>query len=358
MMLGSRNRFEYELPILKATFEQGRIIKELLMVVGNKPIRSVSMVIKEMKPKYVADYIRRGGMWPPERKRQQKRVDTEHSCIVEFCKDFDLLSYQGNEVMLTFFGRKVLQVMKDYGIDSIFDTVISDCLGRILLYVDHKKWGILDSLKDHQDGLTDLSLLRILNEKGVGVDIASLERRLRERLRKKFRKEWRSKYGNRHVDWVWMEKRIREELKQKTTDRLTQIMESILKFFRLVGVIIKEDRRWYLDHPQFQNLRNIQCWREANSVDYKRFIQTALSSYQLWRKKTKSSDVPLPLIRNDVCCKLDITWDSFNSLLQNAPTRYENIVFSFSQSRFPKKWGIVKNNREFYYMNVQLEGSE
>ena len=358
MMLSSRNHFEYELPILKATYEQGRIIKELLTVVGKKPIRSVSMVIKEMKPRYVENYIKRGGTWPSERKRQQKRIDTEHSYTVEFCKAFDLLSYQGNEVMLTFFGRKIIQVMEEYGVDNIFDTIISDCFGRMLLYVDHKKWSILGSLKDHPEGLTNLSLLRILNEKGVGIDRSSLERRLTERLRRKFREEWRSKYGDRHVDWTWMEKRVKRELKQKTADRLSQIMESILKFFRRVGVVIKENRKWYLDQMRYQNLGNIQCWREANSVAYKEFLQTTLSSYRFWTKKIKSPDVPLPLIRNGVCCKLDITWDSFNLLLQNAPTRYKNKVFSFSQSRFPKKWGIVKNNRDFYYLNVQSGGSK
>lgn len=357
-MISSRAHHTHKLPILKATFEQGRTIKDLLTVIEDKPIRVVSNVIKEMKPRYVQNYIKRGGVWPSEPVRQQKRIDTEHSYIVEFCKVFDLLSYQDNEVMLTFLGRKLLQVTKEYGVDNIFDSIVSDCFGKIALYVDDKKWCIIKSLENEPDGLTNLSLLRILNKKGIGIDVSSLQRRLKERLRKKFREEWRSKYGERHVDWTWMENKLKKELQHKTNERLKQIMESILKFFRLAGIIIKEEGRWHPDHIRIQNLRNLQYWREINSVNYDDFFQATLLSYRFWTRKIKSSDVPLPLIRNDVCLKLDITWDSFDLLLQNAPSNYESKVFSFSQSRFPKKWGIVKNNRNFYYLSVRTEGNK
>jgi hypothetical protein len=351
-MIRNREKVENSLPIIKIALGQGRIIGELLQVIKEKPIRSVSKVIEEMKPKYMHDYIRRGGKWPSEPNRQQKRIDTEHSVVVEFCKAFDLISYQGKEVMVTFFGRKLLKSMEEYGTDSIFDSVLSDYLGKIMIFVDDKKWGIVDSLKKSPNGMTSVRLLKVLNKRGVGIDISSLERRLKEGLREKLREKWRSKYGNRHMDWMWMENKLKKELQIRTNERLADIVESILKLFKHVGVVVKDNNMWYLDSTRLENLQAIQYWNNIGAIRYEDFFVAMSASYKIWAAKLSTTDVPIPLIRNDLCWKFDIPWDFFDLIIQQAPLEYGRMVLSFSQSRFPKKWGIVKNNRNLYYLKV------
>jgi hypothetical protein len=357
-MTYKKTRYKRVLQSLKITLKQGKIVGELLRVIGKKPMRSVSDVISEMKGRYKSDYIRRGGDWPIELSKQQKRIDTEHSCVVEFCKAFDLISYQDKYVMLTFFGGKLLKTMDEYCIDNIFDGVLVDFLGKIMLYVDEKKWGIVRSIAADPNGITSTALLSVLNKAGVGLDVSSLEERLKKIQRDDLRKKWKAEFGNRPVDWAWMERKLKNQMKPRIDERLSQNVESLLRLFRHVELVVKNGDKWYADNNRLNCLGALHYWREESSVSYDEFFSSLFQSYEIWSSKLGTQDVPIALVRHDSCLKLDIPWDYFDKIIEHAPLEHNGIAISFSAARFPKKWGIVKNSRNLYYLSIQAKQGE
>jgi hypothetical protein len=346
------------LPIMKITLRQGRIVGELLRVTNKKPIRSISEVVGEMKEKYKDDYVRRGGEWPVEIEKQQKRIDTEHSYVVEFCKAFDLISYQEKDVMCTFFGRKLLSTMNEYECDDIFDNTLADYLGKIFLNIDTKKWGIVKSLTANPNGMTAISVLSVSGKTGVNVDRSSLEERLKRTSINTLRKRWKAEFGNQPMDWMWMKKNLKREIEPRINERLTHIVESILRLFKHVGMVVKNGDKWYADSDRLDCLRTLSYWREESSISYEEFFIALFKSHKDWSLNLGARDVPIPLIRNDVCWKLGIPWDAFDSFIENAPLDHKGMMISFSQSRFPRRWGIIKNSRNMYYLSIQNRHGE
>lgn len=355
-----------QLPITKASVQQGKLIATFLDIVGKKNVNKVSSVIEELKPYTYKDLEKRFSNKPDklkefktkmkDEKRKRKFFDSEYCRLGDFCEDFNLISQQNQDIMLTFFGRKLLEQMKRNSSKDIFDDRNLDFLARVFIFVDKvKKWKIIDTLAENENGLTTRELAELLLSKNVGIDKKGLERRLKPHLIKKYRKEWKEKLKKSGTpDWFWLQSRYSKEIKQKILDEEERILGNLLAFFKRVGLVNKANDRWVLDRNKIHYLMTQQFWNTSKDIKENEFLNALESAYfELYNKNGKNPHIPIPLIRNLVCLKLSIPWETFDMLLKNTPLKTKNFSIFYSQGRFSRKWGILIKSTPYYYMSLR-----
>lgn len=338
------------MPRLKTTFAQGTLIAELLRTVGSKQINSSGYVYQQM-----CDYI------PHELRSRQarsgealtdlqlrKHIDQEHSRAKAYCQAFDLISEQRDQVMLTFFGHKVVSRMQDLEINDIFDPGCSGLLARIYLHVDGRRWGMMNTVGNLGTPVTAIEITEQLLQRGVDMGLSTGRK---SQIRRNLWKELKSK-----LYWQDLQVEVDRRLKVIESERGVSSVQQLLVFFVRAGVVNKVGEHYQINQQHVEELEQTRYWNE-DPIKRSLFLSKLESAYRLRSGELNLTDVPLPHLRDTVCQDLDITWNRFDEILKKLPRTIGEYILAFSPSRFPEKWGIDLGGRNVYYLAL-IHGGE
>jgi len=334
-----------KIPRLKATIEQGDLMAKLLSLVGEKTVNSYGYVFKKS-----CDSIREKGYGKDLTQEKEKKFEeSAYSRMQDFCEYFQLISKQRDEIMLTFFGQKLLSLMQNDKQPRLFDPKYASLLGKIYLYVDHADQHglqIIEMLKHCEGTITADGIAEQLQQRG-DVDLA-LSANRRSQIRSKL---W-SKGESENIYWQDLEVKVNKQLGKIDRDRSIKSIQQLLSFYIKAELIKKSDTGYELNREYVDKLQGMEFWNEQ-PIKRSLFLQELESAYNLWSKQLKLTDVPLPYLRYTLCERLNIPWKRLDDIIVKVlHVKTGEYVFALSQSRFPEKWGIELNRRNVYYIAI------
>lgn len=337
------------IPRLKATFAQGTLIAELLRTVGSKEINNIGHVYQQMCnyiPRELRSRQARSGETLTDL-QLRKHIDQEHSRAKAYCQTFDLISEQRDQVMLTFFGHKLISRMRDLEINDIFSPGCDGLLGRIYLDVDKRRWEIVSAVASFANPVMAMEITERLVHSGIDMGLMTGRK---SQIRRNLWKELKSK-----LYWQDLEIEIDRRLKVIEGERGVSSVRQILAFFVKSGLVNKVGEYYEVNKQRVEEVQQTQYWNE-DPIKRSLFLSKLESAYRVWSRELNLTDVPLPYLRHTVCQDIDITWNRFDEILAKLPRTIGELALAFSPSRFPEKWGIELGGRNVYYLAIMRGG--
>lgn len=358
----ARLRPMVNLPIVKVSISQGPLITEYLRLVGSHQISSVNQVRRAFRPIVFRDKLRRYvEAGTPEKydemtkntKVSEKRFDSEYCRLIDFCEILDLVSHQDNEVMLSFFGRLLLREMQAQKCNDVFGPQVRDLFARMLVFVDSvDRWQILATLESLGGRASTRQLTEALIERGVSIDRKGVESRIRQKLREMHVREWKESGKRGLPDFYWMKKREQDDLEQRVVDEEERILVDLLRLFRHAGLVELKGDDALLESERLAQVKAMDFWNNSARVNEDEFRKAFLATLRK-HSSARKPNVPLPIVRDEVCNKLSIPWQTFDHLVAKVKVSGTKEALSFSQGRFRKKWGLTLNKVPYYYVSIR-----
>ena len=222
----ARKRQIIEIPKLKQSKTQGEIGYCYLEIIDKKPFRKISEVRKEFKPVVINDKEKRARESLRLAKSFQKQTatpkgteklfDSEYCRLRDFLDAFDFVATLGprvdEEITLTYFGSKLLNLCREKGIKDIFGTPTREFLARVYLFIDnYKRWNFVQIIQ--KKGPIDFDgFLKLLLQYGIGFDAEKIRRDLAAKpsFKRMLNEEWRKKHRLAPIDRSWKERMTSE----------------------------------------------------------------------------------------------------------------------------------------------------
>ena len=153
----------------------------------------------------------------------------------------------------------------------------------------------------------------------------------------------------------WIESKSKQETERTIMDNQKAIVRNIVSVFVSLGLIWKEIAKYHINHDEFDRVLNRIFWNEANKISNSRFFESLKSSYHKFAK-LPGKLVLIPIIRDEVCVKLNIPWCVFDRKLIEIGYMYDGYRISLSRPILSKKWGIFIGKTNCYYVSMVEEG--
>jgi len=370
----NNNKFKY-IPNLKSSF--GSVdwhIPIVLRTIGQKRIRRIEKVNREL-PSAFLTFLKQNGVdakirnWKTldyegqtyeKRKANKKYLITQiYGLALPTCIQFDLVSQQDQYEMLTFFGRKLLKIINEEHVSRISQSKNAlDLFKRIVVERDIRLWEILSTIQEIGKEADIDKLTQSLLRKGVKIEVSTkaVQRIAREKILNDLKKKGviRNWTDNLRLS-SWIESKSKQEIKRTIMDNQKAIVRSLLSVFVSLGLIQKEIAKYHINQDEVGRVLNLAFWNEANLISNSRFFELLKSS---WLKFAKLSGklVSIPIIRDEVCLRLDIPWYVFDKKIIEIGYMYGGYRISLSRAIFSKKWGIFIGKTNYYYISIVQEG--
>jgi hypothetical protein len=359
-----------ELPSFKAGF--GSLnwqIPIVLDVVGRRPIRPTRTVDRELFDELVhslrdmgrdvirwsygkEDYL--GETYTGKRASKKFLEVQVFSLALPGATNLDLISKQENLIMLTFYGA----LLRDELVKSGSKTITSSprakqMLARILMELD-KKWGLVSCIEQLGESSDPRQLIRCLDRKGtkIPVSIGQARRNIIRALLKELGKSTNGRGGEELLRFTpQTEAAINYRLKERISKAREAILRQLLSVYSSLGIVSIFQERISVNKRFLGDLERSNYWRTAREVSKEEFFDSLRSSYNKHSKR-QGQNVPISMIRYDVCHDMQIPWDSFDKKLVELGYQFKGHRIGLSRGIFRKKWGLSIGNANYYYVSV------
>jgi hypothetical protein len=151
-----------------------------------------------------------------------------------------------------------------------------------------------------------------------------------------------------------VESRSKREIERTIKDNQKAIVKNILSILISLSLVRKENVSYRVHQDEFYRTLNLVFWKEANRISNSEFFDSLESSY-LKFAQSPGKLVSIPVIRDEVCLRLDIPWYIFDKKLVEIGYTYNAHRISLSRPIFSKKWGVFIGKTNYYYISI-LEG--
>jgi hypothetical protein len=360
-----------EIPSFKASF--GSIDWQtpiLLKVVGKKRIRSIQAVNEELARVFVAflkkrgrradiiDYRRllyEGETYEGRKAHRRYLISQIYSLAIPTCLNLGLLSQQEDQEMLTFFGRKLLDVLNRKDCDFIHESKeVMELLKEIALYEDKKHWRIMDSLSKSASGWSITELITQLEGQGVSISVS------KSAIERIIRKKYLSMQEERGSLKTWrdrerllgqLEMSVKESVEKRVQGAKISKVRSLLGIMCSLGLIEKKGEIYRMASQRLREIGKPAPWLESANVTESTFFKALKQEYDAFPSDKKY--VQMPLLRDSVCWNLQIPWDVFDEKLSSLGYEYANYRIALIPPITSKVWGIFKGRKNFYYVSIE-----
>lgn len=206
--------------------------------------------------------------------------------------------------------------------------------------------------------------LRIIRRNG-GYRLTSYGEQLAEAIRKGHLKEKLAQFAIKQDKEQWHILEILGEsgpsnlrtllkiISEKVTVRKPFHLTSLLRLFKVLGLVESEKGKYQLVTDQYQSLMKEVAFRTYDEVSDQEFIDALAKEYRKIVKRRKSPYSPIEELRGAVCKALDY-WpeEFFDRRIKEIPLSIFNVQLLFSQAAFPRKNGILRKGRYYNYLSI------
>jgi hypothetical protein len=362
-----RKRQIVEIPKLKMTKTRGMIGYRFLEIVDKEPFRKVSEVRKEFKPIVINDKQERAKrsprLWKSYEKlcstpaREEKLFDTEYCAVRDFLEAFDLVAPLGpranEEITLTYFGSKLLQICKENNVKNIFANSAKEFMARVFIFIDnYKHWNFIQIIQK-RGPITIENFLTLLFQLGIGFDSEKIKRDIAAKpsFKRWLNEEWRKEHRLAPVDLNWKEQMINETVKVKA--RENAYVSTLLNLYMDYGLVKKDNGLLYPNASYIKQLQEKRFWITSDEVDHTLFFQEMYEAYRKLIRNRGVVSVPIPELRRATCLRSNMPWYSFDRVLQKRPMGYKEYEVTLTRASSRKKLDLSINSKHFYYIQLK-----
>jgi len=363
----SKKRQIIEIPKLKQSKTQGEIGYYYLEIIDRKPFRKVSEVRREFKPVVIKDKEERAKhsarLWKSFRNQTatpngtEKLFDSEYCRLRDFLKAFDFLAALGpradEEITLTHFGSKLLNLCKRNNVKNIFDDSTREFLARVYLFIDnYKRWNFIQIIQK-KGPISLYNFLGILFQLRIGFNAEKIKRDIAAKPKFKdwLREEWEKEHRLVPIDYDWKERMINE--RAKVTARENTYVSALLNLYMDAGLIRRNDDMLFVNTTRISQLQAKRFWTTSDEIDPALFFEKTYETYTGLIKGRGVVSVPIPELRRATCIRLDMPWYSFDRLLQKFPMGYKEYEATLTRASSSKRLDLIIGARHFYYIQFR-----
>ena len=276
-----------------------------------------------------------------------------YSLAIPSAINLELVSQEQPHEMLTFLGRLLLKEIEKNKINLISDSEVTlDLFRKIILHCD-EKWKIIYVIENIHTNATSEKIFEELTKLEITtkVSLEKLIKKTRVEIIENLRKEGRIR-NSRDVLRLsnYINTKIKFEINKKIKPDQTKILESILSLYLNAGIIKKISNKYVINKELCDRINKLKFWNiEVTDEEFIHSLKTILEKYQNQQKKI----VAIPIIRDQICEELKITWVTFNEKLAKIGLESSKYGISFSRAISAKKWGISIGKINYYYISLR-----
>jgi hypothetical protein len=362
-----RRRQIVEIPKLKQSKTQGKIGYHYLEIIDKKPFRKISEVRKEFKLVVIDDKKKRAQDSPRLLKSFQKQTatpkgteklfDSEYCRLRDFLDAFDFVATLGSrtveEITLTYFGSKLLDLCREKGVKDIFEEPTREFLARVYLFIDnYKRWNFVQIIQ--KKGPTDFDgFLKLLFKLGIGFDSEKIKRDIAAKpsFKKMLNEKWRKKHRLAPIDWSWKERMTDEYADVEM--RKNAYVVALLNLYVDAGLVRNDNGTLSVNTSYIDQICKTKFWKTSDEINPEVFFEKAYASYAELVRNKGAIGLPLPELRKATCNALDLPWYSFDKLLSTHPMGYGKYEATLTRASSKRRLGLSINSRHFYYIQLK-----
>ncbi|MDH5782250.1 MAG: hypothetical protein OEZ35_01095 [Candidatus Bathyarchaeota archaeon] len=359
-----------EIPKLKQSKTQGKIGYHFLEIIDRKPFRKISEVRKEFKPVVIKDKEKRAKgsprLWKSFLKQTatpngtEKLFDSEYCRLRDFLDAFDFVATLGSradeEITLTYFGSRLLNLCREKNAKGIFDESTREFMSRVYLFIDnYKRWNFIQIIQ--KKGPISLArFLKLLLQHGIGFDAEKIKRDIAAKpsFKRMLSEEWRRRHRLAPIDRDWKERMTSEYADVEM--RKNAYVTALLNLYVDAGLLRSRNGTLSANMPYINRLHKSKFWKTSEEVGPEAFFTKAYTVYRELVRNKGVISLPIPELRKATCISLDLPWYSFDRLLQMHPMGYGQYEAALTRASSKRRLDLSINSKHFYY--VQLKKSQ
>jgi hypothetical protein len=360
-----------ELPSFKASF--GSLdwqIPIVLDVVGRQVIRTMSPVHRELFGEFVAclqahgrhvehwsydkaDYV---GETFTGKKASPKFLEVQvYSLALPAAANLDLISKQGDMIMLTFFGSLLRDELAKTGSKTLSSSPRAKEILRKIVLESDKKWGVIQCVKQLGKANDTKGLLKCLHEKGTEISVSVSQARRNVLRSVTYELEQRAT-GRGVEEMVRFAPQTGEAVNSKLRERIVTARESnlrqLLNLYSSLDILVVSGKTVSMNREQLDSSKGEPSeWRSDREISKEEFFNSLCSSCTR-NSKHQGDMVAIPIIRYEVCRELGIPWESFDRKFLELGYEFQGYRIGLSRGIFSKKWGINVGTANYYYVSL------
>jgi len=359
-----------EIPKLKQSKTQGEIGYQFLEIVDRKPFRKLSEVRTEFKPVVIKDKERRAResprLWKSFLKQTatpkgtEKLFDSEYCRLRDFLDAFDFVATLGSrvdeEITLTYFGSRLLNLCREKNAKGIFDESTREFMARVYLFIDnYKRWNFIQIIQKKGPISLD-GFLKLLLQHGIGFDAEKIKRDIaaKPNFKRMLSEEWRKRHRLAPIDRDWKERMTSEYADVEM--RKNAYVTALLNLYVDAGLLRSHNGTLSADILNINRLHKSKFWKTSEEVGPEAFFNKAYTVYRELVRNKGVISLPIPELRKATCVSLDLPWYSFDRLLQMHPMGYGQYEATLTRASSKRRLDLSINSKHFYY--VQLKKSQ
>ena len=276
-----------------------------------------------------------------------------YSLAIPSAIEFGLVSQQGPEEMLTFFGRKLLTSLGEKPEAQISHSDSSRLVLKKTILWQDKRWKIIEALRGRRNGTTLEGLIADLSAMGivVPVNVGLIKRKAKAEITRGLREKGKLKtvFDRLRFDPV-IAKQVDEEVAIRKRTAMRASLRNLLSIYENLGMVTLDEGRVMLKEDEVRRIEETQLWANSKKIPDETFFEAVKVVYDQTKRDRKV--VSIPRLRDLACEKLDIPWEEFDARLARLGYSYGGYRVALSRGIYRKKWGIDINRVNYYYVSI------